>query len=176
MGEMGVKYRTCVLGGVVFPEVESEFALESVAAEIEDAAVEGHGEEGGEGNPYFGESEGVEQCEGGEDDDRGEDVGEENGEEAAAGVDDYGDGVAGGVAFPVGGVDFDVFVFALREGAVGVGLAGGAGAGDFHLDCYASLAGGDDGAGVCGYLHDLGAFLQFLTHLPWVFILWVWPR
>ena len=115
--------------------------------------------------------------ESGEDEQGGKDVGDEDCKESVTGVDDDGDGLARGVLFPVGSVDVDEFVLLFGEATVGVCFAGGAGTEYLHFDLNFAVGRVDDGTVVGGYcLHDLGAFLQFLTHLPSVFILWISPR
>ena len=153
-----------------------ELGVEAWAEEAEEECVECDGGEGDEGAEGFGEVEGVAEGEDGDEEDGGEDVGEEDGEEAAGRADRDGDGVALVVFLPAGRGDSDEGILLFRELAAGVGGTRGAAAEACDADLHLSVGCCDDGAWmICYGLHDLGAFLQFLTQRPRVSILCIWP-
>lgn len=110
--------------------------MEAVAEEMEEKEVGYDGGQGECGAKYFGEVEGVKDNESGEEQERREDVGEKDGEEAVTGVGEEGDCLAWMILLPVAGGDGDDVFFLVDEAAFGTcgTRSAGAGLGDADFD------------------------------------------
>ena len=142
---------------VVSGQFQCEAVADAVAEEVEREGVECEGGEGGADDGQLGQPGQREAYDDGEQQQCGQDVGYPHGEQAAPLADVHVDGLAFGVALPVGGGDVEGFVFGVGEAAFAVGLAGGAGADGVYLHADGALFDGGHASFVGGYmLHVLG--------------------